>query len=254
MISFLRNIRRSFIDSRNLRKYLVYAIGEILLVMIGILLALQVNNWNEENKNRQLERVTLDQLKKDVVANISEIERVQSSLDDHILSINIILHAFENDLPYHDSLSRYFGMAMVYTTNFMHEGAYQSIKSFGTHVIRDEVLRFEISNYFDYSLERNGSFMKETRDDFYSYMIGYLRQEFKHFKSEFNGHNRGVPKDYEALKKNEDFNLSLGIFLDGQEQALYVVDETQDDSYKLLDFINHRLSQIGHIEEMATFE
>lgn len=48
MLTFLRKIRRSFIESGAARKYLLYAIGEILLVMIGILLALQVNNWNEK--------------------------------------------------------------------------------------------------------------------------------------------------------------------------------------------------------------
>ena len=47
MLTFFRKIRKSLIDSSSARRYLLYAIGEILLVMIGILLALQVNNWNE---------------------------------------------------------------------------------------------------------------------------------------------------------------------------------------------------------------
>ena len=61
MLRFLRRIRRSLIEEGHLRKYLVYAIGEILLVMIGILLALQVNNWNERSKERerQLEKVAV---------------------------------------------------------------------------------------------------------------------------------------------------------------------------------------------------
>jgi hypothetical protein len=50
MLHFLRRIRRSLINTGATRKYLLYAVGEIALVMIGILLALQVNNWNEGNK------------------------------------------------------------------------------------------------------------------------------------------------------------------------------------------------------------
>ena len=48
MLTFLRKIRKSLIESGSARKYIIYATGEVLLVMIGILLALQVNNWNEK--------------------------------------------------------------------------------------------------------------------------------------------------------------------------------------------------------------
>ena len=51
MLTFLRKIRRSLIETSSLRKYLLYAIGEITLVVIGILIALQINNWNEDRKN-----------------------------------------------------------------------------------------------------------------------------------------------------------------------------------------------------------
>ena len=55
MLKFFRKIRQKLISEGNLKRYLIYAVGEILLVMIGILLALQVNNWNERNKARNIE-------------------------------------------------------------------------------------------------------------------------------------------------------------------------------------------------------
>jgi hypothetical protein len=57
MLHFLRKIRRSLIDTGTTRTYLLYTIGEILLVMVRILLALQVNNWNEEKKDRQIKKI-----------------------------------------------------------------------------------------------------------------------------------------------------------------------------------------------------
>lgn len=54
MIKFFRNIRKSLISEGKTSNYLKYAIGEIILVMIGILLALQINNWNENSKKNTL--------------------------------------------------------------------------------------------------------------------------------------------------------------------------------------------------------
>jgi len=50
MLTFFRRIRKGFLVGGRASKYLLYAIGEIALVVIGILIALQVNNWNEERK------------------------------------------------------------------------------------------------------------------------------------------------------------------------------------------------------------
>jgi hypothetical protein len=56
MINFFRKIRRKLADDNKPSKYARYAIGEIVLVVIGILIALSINNWNEQRKNNDLER------------------------------------------------------------------------------------------------------------------------------------------------------------------------------------------------------
>ena len=55
MIKFFRRIRQNLLMENKTSKYLKYAIGEIVLVVIGILIALQINNWNQENKVRNAE-------------------------------------------------------------------------------------------------------------------------------------------------------------------------------------------------------
>ncbi len=59
MIQFFRKIRQNLISEGKTGRYLKYAIGEIVLVMIGILLALQVNNWNENRKAKIREKELL---------------------------------------------------------------------------------------------------------------------------------------------------------------------------------------------------
>lgn len=63
MLKFFRKIRQQLIKKRQLSNYLLYAIGEILLVVIGILIALQINNWNEQRKEKREEWVALNDLK-----------------------------------------------------------------------------------------------------------------------------------------------------------------------------------------------
>ncbi|MEM6516972.1 MAG: DUF6090 family protein, partial [Bacteroidota bacterium] len=56
MIKFFRNIRKTLLTENRFNKYLLYAIGEIVLVVIGILIALQINNWNENRKDNNVEQ------------------------------------------------------------------------------------------------------------------------------------------------------------------------------------------------------
>ncbi|WGK66318.1 DUF6090 family protein [Croceiramulus getboli] len=62
------------INQNRTKKYLLYAIGEIVLVVIGILIALQINNWNENQKNLQVTKEIYSIIKSDLEADILEIE------------------------------------------------------------------------------------------------------------------------------------------------------------------------------------
>ncbi len=64
MIKFFRTIRQKLINEGNVKRYMFYAFGEIALVVIGILIALQINNWNEERKDYKEEYKLLTGLKK----------------------------------------------------------------------------------------------------------------------------------------------------------------------------------------------
>jgi len=105
MLRFFRLIRRKLIEEEQMRKYIWYAFGEIMLVMIGILLALQVNNWNEERRllasaedhlellesNLKDDHRKLMELKQEIeislTSSVNLVERFKQNMDADIDSI-----------------------------------------------------------------------------------------------------------------------------------------------------------------------
>ena len=145
MITFLRRIRKSLINSGATRKYLLYAIGEILLVMIGILLALQVNNWNEQQKDRLTEKRVLVELEENLELNIQKLEINITRKNNSDSSSQIIINAIESKQPYHDSLEAHFGWAMsIESASPMSTGGYETYKNIGIEILENKSLKKEI--------------------------------------------------------------------------------------------------------------
>jgi hypothetical protein len=90
MFKFLKKIRYKLLEDNNTRKYLKYAVGEIVLVMVGILLALQVNNWNEYLKDRKKEKHILIELHKDFKKNLESFVPVKTSQTNTLKSGEIV--------------------------------------------------------------------------------------------------------------------------------------------------------------------
>lgn len=80
MIPFFRKIRKKMADDNKPLKYMRYAIGEIVLVVIGILIALQINNWNEHNKEKKLIKSYAQSLIIDLEEDIKGIDNIQSQI------------------------------------------------------------------------------------------------------------------------------------------------------------------------------
>ena len=102
MIKFFRKIRRKILDEGSLKRYIIYAIGEIILVVIGILIAVQLNNWNQERiRNAELE-VLLDKVEEDLIQNIKatsdaiEIYYINDSLTRKIINEEVTIKDYYN--------------------------------------------------------------------------------------------------------------------------------------------------------------
>ena len=102
MIHLFRRIRQKLIESGSATKYLFYAMGEILLVVIGILIALQVNNWNENRKNVRQVNTILMGVQEDLINDILEAERVINWYAERDSIINRMITNQYSDEDYRD--------------------------------------------------------------------------------------------------------------------------------------------------------
>lgn len=150
MIKFFRHIRQRLIAESRFRKYVVYAIGEIILVVIGILIALQINTWNSAHIQRGDERKILIELKKGLAldqqsmalelaiceAAVEKMKRLQFLLED-------------KDYAYTIGLDSLFGQVYGIRKIFLNKAFYEDLKSSGLRIIDNDDIRLQIVQLFE---------------------------------------------------------------------------------------------------------
>jgi hypothetical protein len=195
MLTFLRKIRKSLIDSGSARKYILYAIGEIALVVIGILIALQINNWNEWRKDRVKEKEVLEDVLKNLIRNNEIIRSSLNMMDGFDKSSEIVLWTIREKKPYVDSLNAHFfhstrsgGLLFPLST----EG-YESYKNSGFDIIQSKLLKDQILKLFEVTYKT----IKEKTQWTMDMVVVYD----EYFHSIFTAVKRDeyIPIDYEAL-------------------------------------------------------
>ena len=125
MIKLFRHIRqRLFVENPpagqagKFSRYLIYAIGEIILVMIGILLALQVNNLNEELKNKKIKKVYINKLIDDINADIVSYEQNKSDTEKRIEFAKYIMGIIDNARSIEDNNEFVMKLQIIGRINF----------------------------------------------------------------------------------------------------------------------------------------
>ncbi len=155
MIKFFRKIRQKLLSENKFSKYLLYAIGEILLVVIGILIALQINNSNENRKERKKEKTFLIRLQKDIAADTlyfnNRLEFIKSQKELIYKFIHELYNTQNTVAEFKDLLqmeSLYSGSLVVQNST------YEELKSAGLiNIIQNEQLKIDmIELYREYRI------------------------------------------------------------------------------------------------------
>ena len=123
MLNFFRKLRKTMIRDGQAKRYALYALGEILLVMIGILLALQVNNWNEKNKSFKRQSAYLQQIHSEMSSNLESVQGEQEKMDGILNGLRsfVSLYANNADDVSEDEISTVWGSVFSKSAGYKYE-------------------------------------------------------------------------------------------------------------------------------------
>ena len=78
MAKIFRRVRQTLLTENKFSKYLIYAIGEIILVVVGILIALQINNWNEARKDDKALKEYLMKIRSHTLEDLQQLDQISA--------------------------------------------------------------------------------------------------------------------------------------------------------------------------------
>ena len=155
MIRFFRQIRQGLLTENRFRKYLLYAVGEILLVVIGILIALQINNWNEASKDRAFEKAMLLEVVRALEADMTYFARMSRRLGEAEQTSQVFLKAINEGIEELDGLRPEYRKLYIGIQYEYNPGPYEAIKAAGLDRIASDTLRNALIAHYDFNILRN---------------------------------------------------------------------------------------------------
>ncbi|MEN8124756.1 MAG: DUF6090 family protein [Bacteroidota bacterium] len=179
MINFFRKIRKKLADDNQFLKYSRYAIGEIVLVVIGILIALQINNWNQENKNHQKELFYLRDLNNGLKNSKVELNRIIEKTKKSWLSSDSLIfisRSYNASISYQtlDSLIRLSINYAIFTPD---EGIINEIINSGNlNIIKNETIRSFIASWDSHleNIKKYEEFQKTISVQYTNYLTDFV--------------------------------------------------------------------------------
>ncbi len=238
MIKFFRKIRQNLLSEGKTKKYLGYAIGEIVLVVIGILIALQINNWNEWRKDRVKEKIILIDLVKNIEINIQTFHNDIDLIEEWSRSSEIVIQALESKLSYSDTLRQHFHLARVTKQNlFISNIGYQSYKDLGLDLITNKDLSAEIIQLYEYIIP---SLLASTE------MVNVVDSQWDNHNVQHFDFVEGVgltPNDYEALFSDHFYISWIKAYYQGRFALIETDQRLIKECERVIKLIREELDQ-----------
>tara|TARA_R110002073_G_scaffold4213_4_gene28087 strand:- start:47140 stop:47865 length:726 start_codon:yes stop_codon:yes gene_type:complete len=210
MIKFFRHIRKDLMEKNKTGKYLKYAIGEIILVVIGILIALQINNWNIEKTNRALEVSILADIHQEFLQNKTQLDTVLFYHNRAYKGIKKLVDLFPIDTKKDnlDSISAFLYDSFWFFTFNPSQGTTNAIINTSSFdIIQNRTLRYHLLSWNDLAKDFNEE--EVASKNYYATLIEpYFSKNFD-YDFDFNNKRNNI-KALESLEFEYLMKLRLG--------------------------------------------
>jgi len=238
MIKFFRKIRQNLLMENKTGKYLKYAIGEIVLVVIGILIALQINNWNEWRKDRMIEKSILLEFEDNLERNIALIDIAATEIIEINKSTKTMIEIIEERKSYPDTLIHHFDQLNRSGSYLLklNTNGYESLKNIGFEILSSKVLKKEILSLFEISYP---SYVQET-EVVNAIWGGNLMwwQDYFYIRPSEPGL---IPLDYSSLKEDKKFMTIVRELEAGRSRILDHMILCKTETQRVLQLIQDEL-------------
>jgi hypothetical protein len=233
MLYYLRELRNRFIKEGNLGQYLTYAIGEIIIVVAGILLALYLNNWNQKRTEKKLEiqyyQSMKNQLIEDLEIIIGEMDYNQTYLDQLSYAENLI---FLNDRRNLDTLGK-IALNMVKYSDFRRKSSiYQTLVTSG------EILIIKNSRIIEklQNLEETYTYINRLEENHSTIILSQIIPDIRE-RIQFNPVKVVNPEAIFNYKFQNSFDILIYIMM--EKSGIYA--RAKDEIQSLIDLIDLEL-------------
>ena len=219
-------------------KYLIYAIGEIILVVIGILIALSINNWNENRKLQNEELSLLLEVKSNLEVTLNNFKNDTLINTQNIIQLRKIERYIDEDLPYNTELDNAFGMFGQWQSPYPITTAYTTLKTKGLDIIANKSLRNKIVNMYEFEFVILHNDYDKGEWGIIDNANLFLN---KHIRSK-NSKQSARPNDFETLKNQVEFSNILGKIISQRETGLRMYKTTIISIGDLIEHIDKELN------------
>jgi tetratricopeptide (TPR) repeat protein len=242
-------------------KYLKYAIGEIILVVIGILIALQINNWNEQRKLKQLELNAMSEVRDDLVNSMIDIDQNLRLMSRWLESAWKIKRLIETSEVFPDSL----GHDLLEMTRdeylFTSSKTYSALKSAGFKVIKNNDIRGKLDNLYEVTYPRLQP-ITSIEPNIKEYFSEYIKHNFRAISLDtlyksgvkvediassklgavgWGSWSRFVPTNYDHFRTDPEFTILLDNSIRWRMMKINRYRRTKNRTVETIDLIEENI-------------